>query len=260
MMDKYLLYRITSKLNDKPRLEGFSKWDCLQNLIRVFPEYKVICVADNCDDTIFKQLEDQHFYKLTRTSLGNSKSFQYLLHCELNLLGENDLVYFVEDDYLHKEGSSAAIEEGVQYFDYITLYDHPDKYGVNRPNLNPFVPKGPLSELTQVIKGKHCLWRTTNSTTMTFACFVRTIRQDLGVWSFFTKHFDIPRDFHIWVMLTCPRPHFSKNPVTIKLAQIIGNVSALFRRNRTLGVSIPSMSAHLELGVLPDNFQSDFLK
>lgn len=258
MMNKYLLYRITSQVNSKTRINNFSKWDCLENLLKIFSDYKVICIADNCDDESFRRLVEKQFYRLLRTSLGNSKSFQKLLNEELQYLDSNDLVYFVEDDYLHREGSSMAIEEGLEYFDYVSLYDHPDKYGVNFPDTNPFVRKGFFSENTVIVKGPKFFWRSTNSTTMTFGCLVKTIKKDIWVWNLFTQYFAIPRDFHIWVFLTSPNGFFVKLPITIKVTQFLSKLFRIFKGSRTLGIPLPSMSAHLEAEVLPDNFNKDF--
>jgi len=258
-MNKYLFYRITSKSNDKPRLDGFSKIDCLENLLEHFPDYKMICVADNCDDLIYEALEKKNFYKLERTSLGNCGSFKYLLHAELPLMADDDLIYFVEDDYLHRAGSAQALEEGLKYFDYVTLYDHPDKYGINSPNINPLVSKGSLSEVTQIVRGISVIWRTTNSTTMTFGVLAKTIRMDAWIWRLVNTGFKTPRDFHAWIYLTGPREFSLKTPKTIFAAQLLSRIHALVSARRTLGVPLSSFSAHLQKDTLPENFYSAFM-
>ena len=89
-------------------------------------------------------------------------------------------MYFLEDDYLHKEGSEEVLKDGFDlYFDYVTLYDHPDKY------LNPFEGGNPFcsgrSEQTRVFLGKYCHFKLTNSTTGTFAAKVQTLREDEAI-------------------------------------------------------------------------------
>lgn len=259
-MNKYLFYRITSKSNDKPRLDGFSKIDCLNNLLENFPDYRMVCVADNCDDLIYELLEKKNFYKLVRTSLGNCGSFKYLLNAELPSLANDDLIYFVEDDYLHRVGSAGALEEGLKYFDYVTLYDHPDKYGINSPNTNPLVSKGALSEATQIIRGINTIWRTTNSTTMTFGVVAKTMRMDSWIWRLANTGFNTPRDFHAWIYLTGPREFSLRTSKTIFAAQLLSRLHALTRPRRTLGLPLNSFSAHLQKDTLPENFYSAFMR
>ncbi|MBU3546712.1 hypothetical protein [Polynucleobacter sp. MWH-Jannik1A5] len=259
-MNKYLFYRITSKSNDKPRLDGFSKMDCLDNLLSYFPDYRMVCIADNCDDLIYEILEKKNFYKLVRTSLGNCGSFKYLLNNELPSLADDDLIYFVEDDYLHRAGSAQALEEGLKYFNYVTLYDHPDKYGINSPNTNPLVPKGPLSEVTQIFRGVSAIWRTTNSTTMTFGVHAKTMRMDSWIWNLVNTGFNTPRDFHAWIYLTGPKEFSLRTAKTIFAAQLLSRMHALLSPRRTLGVPLNSFSAHLQKDTLPENFYSDFMR
>jgi len=257
-MNKYLLYRITSKANQKPRINGFSKFDCLDSLLHAFPGYKVICIADNCDTFTHDLLKKQSFHKFIKTNLGNAASFRHLLNQELDLLQDDDLVYFAEDDYLYRGRADQILEEGLQYFDYVTLYDHPDKYGTNPLELNLLVPKGKLSEYTQIIKGRMSLWRTTNSTTMTFGCFVSTIRKDRFIWNLFTRGFKIPRDFYTWILLTCPTKFFFRPKRNFSIVILLSLLLYVLRGRRTLGVPFPSVSAHLEVGMVPDNFESSF--
>jgi len=259
-INKYVLYRITSRVNQKPRMDGFSKMEYLDNLFRTFLDYKIVCVADNCDETTVEILQKKPFYKFVITSLGNARSFNYLINRELPLLADNDLVYFAEDDYLYTDNANKIFEEGVNYFDYVTLYDHPDKYGIYPLSINPLVPKGLFSESTQIFKGHHALWRTTNSTTMSFGCYAKTIKKDLYVWNFFSRVSKIPRDFYIWLILICPVRNFLPYKLNILIILLIANVLSIVKKTRKLGVPIRSASSHMEIGMLPDNFEKDFSK
>lgn len=258
-MNKYIYYRITSKLNHKSRLENFSKFNCLDSLITNFPGFRIICVADNCDLYVLKILEEKSFFKLIQTKLGNAASFNFLLNSELPLLEDDDLIYFAEDDYLYRTNAHEILEEGLEYFDYVTLYDHPDKYGNKSLDHNLLVPTGVLSEHTQIIKGSKTLWRTTNSTTMTFGCYARTIRKDFMIWNLMTQKFNVPRDFYIWILLTCPQKYFLTSHFNLSVFLFLSNLLHIFRGKRLLGVSLPSFAAHLELGMVPDNFYNDFI-
>jgi len=255
---KYVLYRITSQVNHKPRTDGFSKLDFLDNLVNIFFDYKIICIADNCDEETMNFLKHKKFYKLISTALGNAGSFNYLINHELSFLNDDDLVYFAEDDYCYSAFGNKVFEEGVQYFDYVTLYDHPDKYGTYPFNLNPLVPNGKLSEHTQIIKGDCCIWRTTNSTTMSFGCYVKTIRRDRYVWDFFTKISKVPRDFYIWLILTCPTRNIFPYKPTIGIVLLLANILSIIKSPRKLGVPMPSASSHMEQHMLPDNYEKDF--
>ena len=66
----------------------------------------------------------------------NSKSLKYCIDLVLGfqnstnfkkIFSENELIYFVENDYLHTTGSkkSRAFNLNVHY---VSLYDHPDYY------------------------------------------------------------------------------------------------------------------------------------
>ena len=260
-MNKYLLYRISSRVNAKPRIAGFSKLECLDNLLEAFPGYRMVCIADHCDDEIVAKLQDKSFYRLEATRLGQYQSFYHLVQWALASLQDEDIVYFIEDDYWHLPVAGQVLEEGLQVFDYVTLYDHPDKYGVFSGGKNPYVGAGVLSEPTQVFKGRSALWRTTNSTTHTFACHVGTLREDRAVWLGKLKLRPRLQDFYDWIYLT--RPGFNGGRLRFKLllrqagARLAG---LLGRPRRTLGVPLPSASAHLELQYLPDGFDLEGLR
>lgn len=82
---------------------------------------------------------------------------------------DNDIIYFLEDDYLHKQGWIDIMLEGFEYIgaDYYTLYDHPDKYYLQMyENLQ-----------SKIIATPSIHWRTTPSTTNTYACKLETLKK-----------------------------------------------------------------------------------
>jgi glycosyltransferase involved in cell wall biosynthesis len=87
-------------------------------------------------------------------------------------LNDDDIVYIVEDDYLHRSGWENIMQQAFDSFDvdYVSLYDHPDKY---------FLPM--YSELqSKILYTKSSHWRTTPSSCNTYA----------GKWKTFKKHWD----------------------------------------------------------------------
>ena len=108
---------------------------------------------------------------IVKTEAGSeAKSFNNLLKYVYSKdYDNNDIIYFVEDDYLHLDGWIDILLEGFEQIgaDYYTLYDHPDKYYL------------PMYEDLQskIIKTDTTYWRTTPSTTCTFACKFGTFKK-----------------------------------------------------------------------------------
>jgi len=106
------------------------------------------------------------------------KAFEYIKSLNLD---DNDIVYLVEDDYLHAPGWDKILLEvldDINGIDYATLYDHNDKYTFDMYR----------SLQSSVFYTKSTHWRSTPSTCNTYA----------GKWKTFKKHWD---DYHIkWCM------------------------------------------------------------
>lgn len=176
-----IYYRISDKSHTKLKLPGTSKEICLKNFLSIFPEKDITIIADNCS----KSYNDiiKNCWRMFDAHLGNSGSFKFALDCCVKLPDE-ELVYFVEDDYVHREGALKVLLEGQDLADYGTLYDHPDKY--------TSVYGG--GETSKVVKTLSSHWRFTTSTCMTFFTKAKYLKRDYDIWM---KHLSgtVPDDF-----------------------------------------------------------------
>jgi hypothetical protein len=207
-MDCKIFYRISSESHPKEKLPGATKTRCLQNFMNVFGNQLVV-IADNCHEDLLQHLESLGL-PLFQTNLGNSGSFRHALNLATQLDPEQ-MVYFVEDDYLHLPLAKRLLPEALPYADYVTVYDHPDKYG-------PIYDGGEMSKVFRTRSGH---WRFTSSTTMTFAAQVKTLREDFMDWMVGSEG-DQPDDFGTFTRL--------------------GE-----GKGRTVAVSVPGASCHTDL-------------
>ena len=167
-------YRLSDGGYAKEKPHYVNNKNCLSNFLSRFQNENINIIADNISDETWdwiNNLPTLPLLTVERTSLGSgAQSFNHALKQALDL-SDDSVVYFVEDDYLHKENSSKVLLEGIKLgADYVTLYDHPDKY-IN--GINPHVTDG--GEETKVFLTDSCHWKFTNSTTMTFATTVKTL-------------------------------------------------------------------------------------
>jgi len=212
-----IVYRIsdTGYLKNKP--DYINNNNCFDNAVKIFDKANWLVIADSVTDETKLYIESK-INKVNHVSVGHGAgTFNLALDFALTL-DDYEIVYFVENDYLHKPDSQQVIESGFDLgFDYVTLYDHPDKY------MNP-VEGGNVfclgrSEETRVFLGDYCHWKLTNSTTMTFASRVKTLKQDEDVLRKWTSETH-PHDFNMFIELK--------------------------QRGRRLASSIPGYSTHGE--------------
>ncbi len=163
------------------RISGYSKikegqlynWKiCLNNFIKHFPIDTITFIADNASSEILEYLHT-HTSNIHVKNLGNSSSFKYAI--ELALKNSDPLIYFVEDDYLHRDNSAKVLSEGLQIADYVSLYDHADKYS------SDYCKNSWGGESCKVLITKHTHWKTVSSTCMTFATSKQMLEQDYDV-------------------------------------------------------------------------------
>lgn len=163
---------------NKKKIPNANKKNCLNNCIKIFGKENITVIGDNLNKEHTEWLDELKIeFKEVKNGNG-SDTFRDALNLAIKENEDEDIVYLLEDDFLHKEGSSELIEEALENINcYVTLYDHPDKY-LNRENGgNPFVEQG--GEVTRVIKTKSIHWKITNSTVMSFAAKVARLKQDM---------------------------------------------------------------------------------
>ena len=192
-----IIYRISDTGYNKVKPDYINNENCLKNFVYVFDNQNIEVIADNCSKETLQMITKYiHPNKITSVSVGHGAgTFNLALDKALEYDDET-IVYFVENDYLHKPGSDKILIEGLQIgYNYVSLYDHPDKY-IN--GANPFVEDG--GEVTRVMLTDSCHWKLTNSTTMTFAAQVKTLKEDESILREHTSG-SYPRDFEMFLVL-----------------------------------------------------------
>lgn len=196
-----ILYRISGSQKIK---EGqFSDWkNCLNNYRNVFSAYlpHTIFIADNINEDILSYLQS-FTSNIHKISLGNSGSFKYALNLSIHQQANEEIIYFLEDDYLHRENAPQILLEGFETgADYVSLYDHADKYQ------SLYTDKGWGGEHTKVLLTKSTHWKEVSSTCMTFAAKVKTLIKDHDIIMSFL-HQETPQD---WSMFSTLKDHGRK--------------------------------------------------
>ena len=170
---------------EKYKLALATKQNCLLNFLRAFDvveKHRMVLIADNVSDASMEWLKE-HVPALPalpargiiRTDYkSGAHSFLHAVCFAMQLdVPDDTIVYLVEDDYIHAPGAHAVLEEGMSVGDYVTLYDHKDKY------------QDPQS--SYIYATKSCHWRTTPSTTMTFATRKGTLVSDFDIYLEYCK-------------------------------------------------------------------------
>ena len=162
--------QFSSNSVNKQRPGWFDREAIFDSFVKTFTKdvvYKAFYdITSGRDHFIF----NKNVYIIERESGTEAKSFTSVLKYVVEQdYEDSDIIYFVEDDYLHKDGWVDILLEGVNEIgaDYYTLYDHPDKY---------YLPM--YEELqSKIIATSSIHWRTTPSTTCTFACTFKTLKK-----------------------------------------------------------------------------------
>jgi len=194
-----IIYRISDSGYNKVKPKYINNRNCLWNAVNTFQDVAFedwTVIADNVSeetDVIIQSYIPRE--SIEYVSVGHGAGTFNLALDKALTFDDNEIVYFIENDYLHLPNSKTIIEEGLNEIgaDFVSLYDHPDKY---IDGANPYVQGG--GEMTRVMLSKSSHWKVTNSTTMTFASKVKTLRKVENVLREHTQG-SYPRDFDMFV-------------------------------------------------------------
>jgi hypothetical protein len=183
---------IHSKVSEKKKRHPFfSKLGCYQNLLHTIQNEKKVNLTFFLD-TFYEGpahfLQKQSKHNVVEIKKGTeAASFLFMLDYVCNLsLSDDTIIYFLEDDYLHRPGWVKVLREGINLgaSDYITLYDHQDKY---------FLP--PYKDLaSKIYRTESSHWRTTPSTTNTYAMRFSTLKKHKEIHARFSEGVSISKD------------------------------------------------------------------
>ncbi len=202
----------------KMRFEHFNRELCLSNFFSTLEgqtDFNVTFFLDT-----FHPMESKHFlhnqnrYPIIEMQAGSEcASFLRMLeHVYTMDFSDDTIIYFLEDDYLHLRGWLQVLKEAftIPGIDYVTLYDHKDKYTFPQ-----------YAELkSKIFHTESCHWRTIPSTTNTYAMLFKTLK----------KHIDTHRLYSLGRTVTADHEKFCK----------------LTEEGAVLISSIPGFSTHAE--------------
>ena len=79
-----------------------NKENIFTNLLGVFGTENLHIMADNVKQETVQRFEENGVKDIVVTTIGNNKSFINMIHLALNnSSSDEDIIYIVEDDYLH---------------------------------------------------------------------------------------------------------------------------------------------------------------
>jgi hypothetical protein len=221
-----IIYRISDSGYNKIKPDYINNEACLLNALDMFSteQHEWLVIADNVSEET-KNMIEKYVLNVEYVSVGHGAGTFNLALNEALKHGEDEIIYFLENDYLHKPNSPKIIEEGLSLgASFVALYDHPDKYLDPSKGGNPYCGGG--AEDTRVYLTESTHWKITNSTTMTFAAKVSTLKENEEILRHHTSGTH-PNDFQMFMelrannkLLVTPIPGYATHGETAWLSPL----------------------------------------
>jgi hypothetical protein len=120
-----IIYRISDSGYNKVKPKYINNRNCLWNAVNIFPDADWTILADNISDETYRMIarylgKD----KIQKVSIGHGAGTFNLALDKALTFDDDEIVYFLENDYLHRPNSQKIIEEAINEMgaDYLTLY------------------------------------------------------------------------------------------------------------------------------------------
>ena len=135
-----IIYRVADIGYNKVKPDYIGNEQCLKNATEVFKDADWSIIADNVSkktDNMIQKYQSKN--NITHVSVGNGAGTFNLALDEALTYDDDEIIYFIENDYLHKPTSQKVLEEGFNLgAAFVSLYDHPDKYLDPSKGGNPY--------------------------------------------------------------------------------------------------------------------------
>lgn len=179
-MKIHIYYRHTSNnIVGKFRPYWFSYENCFKNLLNTIEGRDNVSLTLAMDGDVSKDFTFNYKTKYTLFQTNHKSSLKswrdLMIHVKSQSMDDNDIIYWVENDYLHVEDwidKTIELFSTYQGLEYVSLYDHNDKY---------FLPM--YDNLTsKIITTNTHHWRTTPSTCGTYMITRKVFEEDYNIW------------------------------------------------------------------------------
>ena len=173
-----IIYRISDSGYNKVKPKYINNESCLANATKIFKNAHWSILADNISSDTNDMIQKYHpRSEISYLEIGHGGGTFNIALNEALSYDDDEIIYFLEDDYLHRPNSDVVLEDIFNNYqiDFVSLYDHPDKYEIDDP------------ELTKVYSTNYCHWKLVTSTTMTFAAKVKTLKENEKILRRHTK-------------------------------------------------------------------------
>ena len=199
----YSHYNVT-KTDNKTRPQWFDYEKCFVNLLDTIKDkdIKLHLVMDGkVEDNWISKYKDKYItHEIKGGNMRDAGWQMFKIALDEDSIKDDDLIYFLENDYLHVgdwDEKVINLFETFQGLNYISLYDHNDKYFL--PMYNDLVSK--------IFVTDTCHWRTVPSTCGSFIISKKLWKED------YNFHISLEGDHNKWLALTESKSRFIITPL-----------------------------------------------
>jgi len=179
-----------SDFKNRPQWFDFEK--CFLNLLNTIEGKNVdlhLIMDGDIENNFVKKYKDKYTLHIIDAKSDQKSFWETWKIAKQTDIEENDLIYFLENDYLHVEGWVEKVFELFQLYqglNYVSLYDHNDKY---------FLPMY-YDLVSKIFTTPSNHWRTTPSTCGSFIINKQIFDED------YSEHTSITGDHNKFLHLT----------------------------------------------------------
>jgi len=199
----YSHYNVTGTDN-KVRPYWFDYEKCFINLLNTIEGKDIdlhLIMDGKIEDNWVKKYQDRYIsHEITGGNMRDAGWQMFKIALDLDTIQDDDLIYFLENDYLHVDNWDEYVLDIFSCFEglnYLTLYDHNDKY---------FLPL--YDDLTsKIFVSNKCHWRTTPSTCGSFIVLKKLWKED------YNFHVSLEGDHNKWLAISEEKSRFILSPI-----------------------------------------------